>query len=160
MFDGIIRPFQTSDLASVTEIFNLYWKDDFGRNLEYKLKRYIKNDPLLLEQDFKIFVAEKQGEVVGVAIIRKAPPYMAKYAQTINPAELYVLAVKHQGQGIGTALTDARINEAKKEGFTEVVLFSGETHQDSWKFHDSHFERVGPGIAPNGEKGYIWRKSL
>ena len=45
-----------------------------------------------------------------------------------------------------------------KQKYTEIIFFSGETHKDSWNFHDaSGFEQIGEMIAPNGEKGYVWR---
>lgn len=86
---------------------------------------------------------------------------MKQYASTEKVIEFYVAAVKCQGKGIGTALRTRRIEDAQKQGYTEAVFFSGETHKDSWTFHDSSdFKRVSPATAPNGEEGYIWTMLL
>ena len=83
------------------------------------------------------------------------------YAETNNPAELYVIAVKYQNQGIGSHLREYIIKEIKGLGYTEILFFSGEMHKESWKFHDdSGFKKVGESTAPNGEKGYIWQMAL
>lgn len=160
MFKGNIRPLQKDDVESVEKIFDLYWSDDFRNHLSNKLKKYFKNDFDLLSQKFKFFIAEENGEVVGVAAIRKISKHMLEYATTNNPAELYVVAVKIRGKGIGSALMLKRIEEAKKEGYKELLLFSGEKHKDSWKFHDKYFTRIGPATTPNGEAGYIWGKII
>jgi predicted N-acetyltransferase YhbS len=160
MFQGIIRPLEPKDIESVEKILDLYWSDDFRHNLEDKLQKYVKQDPDLAAQNFKFFVAEENGEVVGIAAIRRAPEHMKNYVTTDNPGEFYVAAVKQRGRGIGRALAMRRFDEASQEGYTEVVLFGGETHQDSWAIYDRNFERVGKATAPNGEKGFIWRKAL
>ena len=156
----LIRLLKKEDIKPVEKIFDLYWTDSFRKNLSDKLEKYINNDSNLKNQGFKFFVTEENGEVVGVAGIRKLPEHMKKHSTTNNPAEFYVLAVKNQGQGIGSSLTLQRMEEAKKDGYTEVVLFSGEKHQSSWKFHDKYFDRIGFTEAPNGESGYVWRKLI
>lgn len=160
MFQGIIRPLEQKDLESVGGILDLYWHDDFRQNLEAKLQRYVGKDSNLMAQNFKFFVAEEGGEVVGVAAIRRVPEHMRGYTTTSNPGEFYVAAAKERGRGIGKALAVRRFDEAGREGYTEIVLFGGETHQDSWGIYDKNFERVGEAAAPNGEKGFIWRKLL
>lgn len=159
-FNGIIRPLEKGDAVAVAAIFDLYWQDSFRENLAQKLKSYLDNDPSLTEQNFKFFVAEEDGEVVGVAAMRTAPEHMAKFVSTEKSAEFYVAAAKERGRGIGKALVEKRFEEAKNSGYTEIVLFGGETHQDSWPIYDKHFELVGPTTAPNGEPGFIWRKVL
>ncbi|MBX4195427.1 GNAT family N-acetyltransferase [Candidatus Parcubacteria bacterium] len=160
MFRGTIRSLELKDVESVGEIFDLYWHDNFRQNLEDKLQKYTSNDSDLAVQNFKFFVAEENGEVVGVAAIRRAPQHMKGYTTTSNPGEFYVAAAKERGRGIGKALIMRRFDEAKKDGYTEIVLFGGETHQDSWGIYDKNFERAGAATAPNGEKGFVWRKLL
>lgn len=160
MFKGIIRELKREDAKNVGGIFDLYWSGDFRQNLSKRLNEFVNQTPDSIRQGFKYFVAEENGEVVGVAAFRKLPDHMKQYAQTEKPAEFYVSAVKQKDEGIGTALRVARIEEAKKIGYTEVLFFSGETHKDSWDFHDEGFERAGIAIAPNGEAGYVWRTVL
>lgn len=157
----IIRELELRDVPEIERIYDLYWSDSFRENLSKRLSRYVEKSPEIVEQKFKYFVAEENGEVVGVSAFRKAPESMKKFTKTSNPAELYILAVKYKGKGVGTSLRNKGIEEAKKHGYTEVIFYSGETHQDSWSFHDnSDFKRVGEMIAPNGEKGQVWRLDL
>lgn len=158
MFDGIIRELKREDSQEVENIFDLYWSDSFRGCLSKKLRDFVDQSPDSVRQRLRVVVAEENGEVVGVAALRRAPEYMRMYSTTDNPAEFYVVAVKEQGRGIGKALRTNRVEEARRLGYTEIVLFSGETHQDSWSFHDnSDFKRVGHATAPNGELGQIWR---
>jgi len=156
----IIRPLEKRDVEFVGKIFDQYWADDFRNNLSSKLESYFQNDVVLKNQKFKFFVVEENGEIVGVDAIRNLPIHLKEYSSTSNPAELYVVAVKNIGKGVGKVLVSQKFELAKNEGYTEILLFSGETHQDSWKFYDKYFERLGHAIAPNNEQGYIWRKLL
>ena len=161
MFKGTIRELKKEDVPKVEQIFDLYWSGEFREHLSKRLKDFIESSPDSARQEFKYFVAEENGEVLGVGALRKAPEHMSQYVKTSTPVEFYVLAVKSKGNGVGSALRARRIEEARKLGYTEAVFFSGDTHKDSWKFHDnSDFERVGNATAPNGELGQIWRMLL
>ena len=154
----IIRELKDKDVPEVENIYDLYWFGDFRENLSKKLKDYIENSLRSIEQKFKYFVAEENGEIIGVIALRKLPSHMQSYANTNNGAELYILAVKYKQKGIGTALRAKIIDEAKKSGYTEMLFFSAESHKDSWAFHNnSDFKQIGGAITPNGEKGKIWR---
>lgn len=154
----IIRKLQEKDIPEVESIYDLYWSDRFKQNLSRKLKDYVANSQESIEQGFNYFVAEENNEVIGVAGFRRVKSHMIKYTTTKNPVEFYILAVKNKGKGIGSALRQKRIEEAKKLGYTEAIFFSSENHKDSWVFHDkSDFKQVGDTTAPNGEPGKIWR---
>ena len=158
MPDYKIRKLNKEDVKDVGKIFDLYWSGSFRERLTERLRDYVNKSKDSVEQGLKYFVAEKDKEIVGVAAFRKVQGHMIGYTTTKNPVEFYIIAVKYKGKGIGTALRAKRIEEAKKLGYTEAVLFSSETHNDSWKFHDnSDFKRVDDAIAPNGEDGKIWR---
>jgi L-amino acid N-acyltransferase YncA len=155
MFSGIIRELNENDLPAVEQILDLYWSGEFRKHLSERL--HIPP----VEQNFIWYIAEENGEVVGVAASREAPERMKKYTKTDKVVEFYVAAAKYKGRGIGTALRNMRIEDARKEGYAEAVFFSGDAHQDSWAFHDnSEFRRVGEMISPNGEKGRIWIMDL
>ncbi len=158
----IIRNFQKEDREEVEAIFALYWTDpEFLKRLSDKLNMCIEQTKEYLDKKYRFFVAEENGEVVGIAGLRSAPDHMKLYTKTNNPAEFYVLASKYKNKGIGTALRLKRIEEAKKLGFTEVVLYSPNSHKESWAFHDKMgFEMVGEALAPDGEPGQIWRRVL
>jgi len=158
----IIRDFQGGDKEVVEEIFKLYWTDpEFLAGLSRKLQMCIKQTEEYINKKYRFFVAEENGKVLGIAGLRGAPDHMRQHTKTNNSAEFYVLAVKYKGRGTGEALRLKRIEEAKKLGFTEIVLYSPNSHQESWGFHDRHgFERVGEALAPDGEPGQIWRRVL
>lgn len=158
----IIRDFKKGDQEAVEQIFALYWTDqEFLKKLSHKLEMCIEQAQEYIDKKYRFFVAEEKGEVVGIAGFRSVPDHMRLYTKTKNPAEFYVLAAKYKGRGIGKALRLKRLEEAKKLGFTEIVLYSPNSHKDSWDFHDKlEFERVGEATAPDGEPGQIWRKIL
>ena len=155
MFNGTIRELEQKDIPAVEQILDLYWVGEFRNHLSERLHAPPH------DQNFKWYVAEEGGEVVGVAASRKAPERMRQHAKTDSVIEFYVAAAKYRGKGIGTALRHARIQDARREGYTEAVFFSGDTHQDSWPFHDnSDFRRVGEVTSPDGETGQIWLMEL
>jgi L-amino acid N-acyltransferase YncA len=157
-----IRYFQESDFKEAKEIFALYWTDpEFLKELSEKLNIFLDKTDGGTDEQYNFSVAVENTEVVGIAGFRSAPSYLRLYTKTNNPAEMYVIAVKHKGRGIGTELRLKRIEEAKKLGFTEAVLYSPNSHSESWNFHDTlDFERVGEVIAPDGQPGQVWRKAL
>ncbi|MFZ2522193.1 MAG: GNAT family N-acetyltransferase [Minisyncoccia bacterium] len=120
----------------------------------------INQTPEYISRKYKFFVAEDGDEIVGIAGMRTAPEHMKVYSSTSNPAELYIIASKYKSKGIGNELILKIQNEAKSI-YTELVLYSANSHSDSWGFYDNlNFERVGDALAPNGESGMIWRKIL
>lgn len=147
----IIRDFKKDDTQQVEAIFALHFTDaEFLKELSDALEQY------------PFFVAEEDGgEIVGVGGLRSAPEYLARCASTTNPAEFYIVASKYKGRGIGESLRVHRLEAAKKLGYTEVVLYSPNSHQVSWGFHDRlGFERVGEVVAPDGYPGQVWRRAV
>ncbi|MFA7193808.1 MAG: GNAT family N-acetyltransferase [Candidatus Paceibacterota bacterium] len=157
-----IRKFRNEDKYQVEEIFCMYWNDEgFRKRLLDKLDIFIENNDESKQKQYGFYVAEENGEIVGVAGFRKAPEHMLKYSKTEKPVEFYILGSKYKNRGIGESLRIKRIEEAKRLGFTEIILYSPDSHKDSWSFHDRlGFERVGPDVAPDGEPGMIWRLEL
>ena len=155
----IIREFQESDQKATKEIFALYWTDpEFLEELSSELKLYTK-EPHGRERQF--FVAEENGEILGIVGFKRLAPYLKSCATTDNPVEFYVIAVKRKGEGLGEKLKLKLIDEARKFGFSEVLLYSPNTHSESWGFHDTlGFERVGEVTPPDDEVGQVWRKIL
>lgn len=151
----IIREFEKKDQTEVEEIFTLHWTDpEFLAELSSELDAYLK-------EDYKFFVAEENSEILGVVGFRKLPDYLKSYAQTNNPVEFYVVAVKHKGNGIGQKLKLKLLEEAKKNNFSEILLYSPNSHNESWGFHDKFgFERVGEITPPDDDIGQLWRKIL
>ena len=139
-----IRDYSEKDKRAVQNIFAQYWTD------EEFLNEITSN---LDEGGTRFFVAEEDGEVVGIAGFREAPQYLRDYSETKNAAELYVVASKSQNEGIGSILVKKVIDEAKKLSFTEIECYSPETHNRSWKFYEKlGFE--GHGIINDPDDGY------
>jgi ribosomal protein S18 acetylase RimI-like enzyme len=86
---------------------------------------------------------------------------LQEFTHSKNPAELYIIAVKNRGRGIGTLLITEVLKEVAELGYSEIVLYSGETHKESWEFYDNYgFKRVRGALAPDGEKGFVWTMDL
>ena len=150
-----IRKYKEEDLKKVEEIFALYWTDpEFLKELADELGAFVKTSGGYSG----FFVAEDAVEIVGIVGFRKIPTYLNTFALTNNPVELYVIASKHRGTGIGTRLKQHLINELKGMNFSEILLFSPNSHKESWIFHDNlGFERVGEVVPPEDEVGQVWR---
>ncbi len=157
-----IRSIHNEDQESVKNIYAMYWLGkDFLNRIYSRLDGAINNTAEAIEGNYLYYVAERDGDIIGSMCLRNAPQHMRKYALTKNPAELYIIAVKKQGIGIGKMLVERMTIEAKKHFYTEIVLYSGDTHKESWGFYDHlKFERVTEAVAPNGELGQVWRLIL
>jgi len=146
----IIREFQKSDQKAVAEIIALYWTDnEFINELAEELKAKV----------CKFYVAEKNSKVVGIAGLREAPTHLRNHADTSEPAELYIIASKYQNWGIGNLMGQKIIKKAKKLGFTEILVYSPETHSSSWKFYEKlGFKKHGIIKDPDdGYPGMLWK---
>ncbi len=147
-----IRKYQEKDRKDVEEIFDLYWTDpEFLDELSGKLNS-IKDS---------FFVAEENDEIVGIIGFKDLPDYLKPYTSTNNPIEFYIVAAKYKRKGIGEKLTIKLTEETKKLGFTEILLYSPQTHSDSWNFYKkSGFEKIGEITPPDDEIGQLFRKIL
>lgn len=161
-FTGQIRIIESKDLPEVAGIIELHWGGDgLKERFMKRIQDAANHTQESVEQLYRCFVAEEQGEIVGVALLRKVQEFMKQYTSTAHAGEFYISGVKYKGRGIGHALREARIQEAKILGFKEVILYSSESHREAWSFHDkSDFTRVGQVLAPNGEPGVVWRLIL
>jgi len=142
------REFTEKNRDALGDIFSKYW-----------------NDPVFLEElsdaltksPAKFYVAQRDNGVVGVVGHKEVPDYLRKFARTNNPVELYIIASKVKGCGIGKVLKSKIIDVARDEGFSEMLLFNPGTHSDSWKFHDTFdFQRMGSVIPPDDDEGCVW----
>lgn len=155
----IVRELQENDQNKVEEIFALYWTDpEFLGELSNELQLYIKKTP---KKDSDFFVAGENSEILGVVGFKKLPNYLRQYVLTNNPVELYIIAVKYKRRGIGEILKSKLIEEVVGRGFTEILLFSPNSHNESWSFYDKlNFDRAGEVTPPDDEIGQVWRKIL
>lgn len=151
-----IRLFQEQDNESVIKIFRKHWNDeDFITELSNALK-----DALNDTSDYCFLVAETStGEIMGVGGFKPIDDYFIPFIKTDAPVELYVIAVKEQGIGVGYQIKTALVNVAMNCDYKEIVLFSPNTHNLSWKFHDAlGFKRLGVVVPPDDDEGQIWSR--
>lgn len=86
---------------------------------------------------------------------------MLQFSTTKNPVELYIIAVKNQGTGIGKVLVKKMLEKSKEIGYTEVVLYSEVTHKESGDFYDRlHFKKLGHALGFDDVEGFIWGMTL
>lgn len=154
-----IREFEKNDQEAVEKIFALYWTDpEFLKELSDELESYIQ---IHQHSESGFFVAEKNAEILGIVGFKKLPDYLKLFAKTSRPVEFYIIAVKNKRAGVGKILKSRLIEEAYKSGFSEILLYSPGSHNESWKFHDIlGFERVGEVTPPEDDIGHVWRKIL
>lgn len=152
----IVRDFRKEDRAAAEAIYALYWTDEaFLEELSEELRSFDSGN-----KKRGLLVAEENAEIVGVGGFWDCPEYLKPYSKTEVPAELHVLASKYKNKGIGGALRLKVAEEAARRGYTEIILYSPDTHRDSWAFHDGLGERAGSMIAPDGYPGQVWRIPL
>jgi L-amino acid N-acyltransferase YncA len=155
----LIRKFKKNDQEGVEGIFALHWTDpEFLKELSNELESYTQTNS---NRNSGFFIAERNKEILGIVGFRKLPDYLMSFALTNKPVELYVIAVKHKRTGVGRILKLKLIEEVNKSGFSEILLYSPGSHNDSWKFHDIlGFERIGEVTPPEDDIGQVWRKIL
>lgn len=153
-----IRELQKTDLERINAIFALYWTDpEFIHELSSALDDYLENNT----PDTKFFVSIEDEDITGIVGFRKLPDYLIPYTKTEHPIEFYIIAVKHQGRGTGEKLKLKLIEEIQNSGFTEILLYSPNSHQQSWPFHDKlGFQRIGEITPPDDDPGQLWQKIL
>ena len=155
----IIREFKEDDQKMVEKIFAMYWTDpEFLKELSDELQLFIK---MTLNKDLGFFVSEENGEITGIVGFKKLADYFKPYTTTDTSVELYVIAVKYKGKGVGKKLKIKLVKEIKKMEFKEILFFSPNSHSNSWNFYNSlDFKRIGEITPPDDEIGQIYRKIL
>lgn len=154
-----IRTFQKYDQTAVEEILVLYWTDpDFLAEISNALSLSLERASV---DDLRFLVAEQNDEIVGIVGFKKLADYFEQYVTTRKPVELYVIAAKYRGRGIGEKLGLQLLTETKNLGITEILLYSPTTHQGSWEFYEKlGFVKVGEITPPEDEIGAVWQRIL
>ena len=137
----IIRKAQIEDLPSVLA---LYGQPDFdngavvnleaARNFLEEIGRY---------PDYTLYVAEIEGEVVGVYSLL----IMHKLAHKCTPSAILediVVATSRQRQGLGRAMVSHAMDMARSKSCYKLVLSSNARRTDAHRFYDQlGFQRHG-----------------
>jgi len=133
-----VRAYQTSDLHSLTELMSDLGYPSKPELMSTRIAR-IESSPL-----HHTFVAEVQGEIVGMIGIRQL--YSYEVDEVVTQISALVTKTEFQGRGIGKALVQFVEEWAKKNGSEIVVLTSGikEERKKAHEFYKSiNFEITG-----------------
>lgn len=149
----MIRDYNTKDAGAVKKIFEQYWTDkDFLNELAENLSN----------NETGFYVMDDGGSLEGVIGFREINGYLKNYSKTKKPVELYIVAAKTKNKGVGTKLVQKVLEDTKKEGFTEMLCYSPETHDSSWKFYEGlGFTKGGIIVDPEDDcPGMLWAKTF
>ena len=161
-FQGLIRPVSKKDISDIKDIYAQFYTnpEDLTHFLD-RVEEVINHSSDAIKWDFHYFVAEDEGEVVGVIGYRIPPQKLIDFTKTPKPLELYSLFVRNPKLGVGRKLIEKILEEAKKSNYTEMVLYSSDKWKVSWPFYDRMgFERAGILTHTSGSSGQVWRKDI
>lgn len=135
-----IRPYTASDYTDIIELFRLNTPDYFSLDEEEGLSDYLNN------HIHKHYIADDNGIIMGCGGFA-----ISKDGKTASLAWDIVHPASH-GKGLGTILTNYRINEIKM--ISNVEVLSVRTSQVAYKF----YQKFGF-ILKNSIKDY-WAKGF
>jgi putative acetyltransferase len=105
--------------------------------------------------DTTVFVARDSGKAIACGALRRHEDGIAEVKRMwTNPA--------YQGMGVGGRVLDAITALAKKEGFTKLVLETGDRHPAAWHVYErAGFKRCGPVLDyPDVHWSVFYQKEL
>lgn len=170
-FNGTVRFLRESDLPLLrpileTWVIDMDTREPIQEEIEDDLD--IMRKSILHQNERKYFVAEaKDGKVVGVIGMALPGEQMRRFATTQNPVELVNAFVdaNERRSGVGTALVAKLEEEARKNGYTEIILNSGPRYKFSgWGFYQKLKDFIRLGAAKNyygqGYDAQVWHNVL
>jgi len=135
-----IRPVELGDKERWLQLWKGYltfYKTEFSADkTEVTWKR-------LLDPDFNLYclVAQDDGQIMGMTTFNFQNSTWSENGQCLLE-DLFV-DQSIRGQGIGRALIDAVINEAKKRGCSRVYWNTDETNETARKLYDTYVLESG-----------------
>ena len=116
--DIIIREIKEEDLSNgfLESLDSLRRASDLKKDKALAILNQIKSNPYHL-----IFVAEKDGRVVGSTTLLIEPKFIHK-GGLVGHIEDVVVASHMQGQGIGKKLVETCLKHAKEKGCYKTIL--------------------------------------
>lgn len=142
-FAGEIRPVGMQDITAIQHILR-QWVIVPGTTevIESEVEEvlaYIKGSIGGTNTRKYIVAQSPSGEVVGFAGTDLPETDMLEYKTSDNPLELinlYVDTNNRTGKGVGSALYNAIKNNARNNGYTQLMLNSGPRYRESgWPFY-------------------------
>lgn len=167
-FYGVIRPLHNGDIDALRPILETWIRLE-GHIIKKEVDQTLQamRESITGMTDRTYFVAEEDGNVVGVMGMRTPDGKMVQFATTSKPIELinaFVSSERRRGSGVGRALVTKIEQAAKERGYTEVQLNSGPRYEETgWGFYDAiGYTRIA--LAHNyygpGRHAPVWQKLL
>ncbi|HUU50250.1 MAG TPA: GNAT family N-acetyltransferase, partial [Nitrospinota bacterium] len=132
----IVQKPEIEDLKKIHKIL-IQWTEK--READKYLKRISDEVNGQTKFNMQFWVAREKNQVFGVIGLADPLPKILPLATTKKPGEVKILYVndKNQGKGIGKKLTLFLEEEAKKQGYQEMIVRSAERYKDTaWGFYD------------------------
>lgn len=161
-----IRSISEENISVVRKILSDWLGKEEVDHYTESIQAVISDSPSEPKLDSHYYIAELGKNVVGVTGFRIPNPKIVKFATARKPAELCMLYVAKEhrgGRGVGTALLDHVIDQAKSKEYEELLVRSSEKFADTgWGFYDHKgFKRVGELLSEEtGKKSQIWSKRI
>ncbi len=130
-----IEPARDDDGKAIIDIFNHYVENSFAAYPAEPVSHQFFEIFRSMSQGYPFLVAREDGAgVLGFAMLRPYSP-IAAFSRT---AEISCfIAPKHIGKGIGSALQECLINEARIKGITSILAGISSKNRPSLEFHRS-----------------------
>lgn len=102
-----------------------------------------------------LFVAREEGRAIGIGALRRHEGGIGEVKR------MYTLP-SHQGRGVGGRIVAEVERLARAEGFTRLVLETGDRHPAAWRVYErAGFVRCGPVLDyPASEWSVFYEKAL
>lgn len=146
--DYRLESVSTEDREPIIDIFNYYVEHTFAAYPESKVPYGFFDVLLGMSAGYPTVVAkDKSGKVIGFGMLRK---------HSLMPAFLEVAEITYfimpdcTGRGIGSAMLELLVREAKKKHITSILASISSLNQGSIAFHEKHgfkecgcFQKIG-----------------
>jgi L-amino acid N-acyltransferase YncA len=157
-----VRSVRPEDKAGIVDIFNYYVENTFAAYPEQKVPQEFFGMLLQLSKGYPFYVAEAEGRVVGYGLLRPHAPF-GTFRRT---AELTCfIAPECTGKGIGTAVLDRLVSDAKAAGIETILASVSSENTGSIHFHKKYgfaecgsFRKVGKKFGKDFDE--VWLQLL
>jgi phosphinothricin acetyltransferase len=140
--DFTIAPVSKEDGNAVIDIFNHYVQNSFAAYPEDRVPYEFFSIFLNMAEGYPFLVArDDKGNVLGFALLRPHSP-MSVFSRT---AEITCfIAPEHTGKGMGKALHESLLAEAREKGITSILASISSLNSASLSFHKKRgFQECG-----------------
>ncbi len=123
------------DLPDIEEILNQWTEEE---EVDKYIERIGNEIDGHTEFNMQFWVARDNDKVIGIIGLSNPLPKVIPLAKTQKPGEIKILYVdnKEQGKGIGRTLVGFIENEAKRQGYKELLVRSAERYKNTtWGFY-------------------------